>query len=119
MHKSEINQLVGGAEDTTSSSEDDLTDEQIIAKRKAKRDQLPSSMQRSIDRLLKATIEDSKKANEDGGKKGSIIDKDGKIKFDRRLYDLDTYRTILNQVKGYDYRPQKPLGIKVEPKKKN
>ena len=59
-------------------------------------------MQRSIDRLLKATIEDSK--NAESSKEKKIIDKDGKIKFDRRLYDLDTYKTILNQVDEYDYR---------------
>ena len=104
MHKSEINQLNDGAEDTTSSSEDDLTEEEIIAKRRARRNQLPSSIQRSIDRLLKATVEDCKNAKQDENK--SVIDKDGRIKFDRRLYDLETYKTILGQVSGYDYRNQ-------------
>ena len=53
-------------------------------------------MQRSIDRLLKSTLDKSKEAQ--------IINKDGKIKFDRRIYDLDVYKTILLKVKGFDYR---------------
>ena len=53
-------------------------------------------MQRSIDRLLKSTLEDSKNTE--------LIDKSGKIKFDRRIYDLDVYKTILQKIKGYDYR---------------
>ena len=44
-------------------------------------------MQRSIDRLLKSTVADSKDVD--------LIDKSGKIKFDRRIYDLDVYKTIL------------------------
>ena len=37
MHKSELNQLNDGAEETTSSDEDEMTEEEIIARRKAKR----------------------------------------------------------------------------------
>jgi len=46
---------------------------------------MSSSMQRSIDRLLKATYEDG------SPKGGKIIDENGKIKFNRLMYDLDTY----------------------------
>ena len=65
-------------------------------------------MQRSIDRLLRSTLNEQKKLAE-GEKEGKsdFIDKDGKIKFDRRLYDLDVYRTILKKIKGFDYRKLK------------
>jgi hypothetical protein len=61
-------------------------------------------MQRSIDRLLKASYEE--KQNNDG-KRGKIIDENGKIKFDRLIYDLDTYRTIMERIDGFDYRSVK------------
>jgi len=54
-------------------------------------------MQRGIDRLLRSTLDDQKKIA-DGEKEGSFIDKDGKIKFDRRLYDLDVFKTILVKI---------------------
>ena len=50
---------------------------------------MSSSMQRSINRLLKSTLEESKQLGD------GPINKDGKIKFDRRIYDLDVYKTIL------------------------
>ena len=63
-------------------------------------------MQRSIDRLLRSTLDEQKKIVE-GEKQGQFIDKDGRIKFDRRLFDLDVYRTILKKIRGFDYRKLK------------
>lgn len=67
--------------------------------------QVSSSMQRSIDRLLKSTLDDAN--NLADGTKGKVIGKDGKIKFDRQKYDLDTYKTILEKIEGFDYRETK------------
>ena len=52
-------------------------------------------MQRSIDRLLNSTIESK---NEGGDPANRVIDENGKIKFDRRLFDLDTFKAILSKV---------------------
>jgi uncharacterized protein YaaW (UPF0174 family) len=38
----------------------------------------------------------------DGGKPVAI-NKNGKIKFDRRQYDLDCYADIMEHVEGFDY----------------
>ena len=58
-----------------------------------------SSMQRSIDRLVRSTMS---KDGKDPGK--DIIDKDGKIRFDKYQYDCDTYKTIVDAVVGFDWR---------------
>jgi hypothetical protein len=50
-------------------------------------------MQRSIDRLIKATVDLGS-----GEKDGRVIDENGKIKFNRLMYDLDTYLTILSKI---------------------
>ena len=31
-----------------------------------------------------------------------------KHKYDRRIYELDLYKTILTKIRGYDYRFPKP-----------
>lgn len=56
-------------------------------------------MQRSIDRLLKAS--DKKDKNQ------KIIDVDGKIRFNRLQYDLDIYQTILSRISGFDFKKLK------------
>lgn len=84
IDKSQLRQLNLGAELTSSS--DECEDEP--RRRQAK---VSGSMQRSIDRLLRSTLDDQKKVAE----KDKFIDKDGKIKFDRRIFDLDVFRTIL------------------------
>ena len=92
MDKTQLRNLNQGAELTSSSDED-------YGSEKPPSNKVSSSMQRSIDRLLKSTVEDSKNPD--------LIDKTGKIKFDRRIYDLDVYKTILQKIKGYDYRNNK------------
>jgi hypothetical protein len=62
-------------------------------------------MQRSIDRLLKSTEKDEKQKNE-------LLDKDGKVKFDRRKFDQDMYGSILSKITGFDYRKLKVTPIK-------
>ena len=61
---------------------------------------MSGSMQRTIDRLIKSTLEDSKNLN-NSSRGGSIVDSNGRIKFDRRLYDLDLFNSILSKVEGY------------------
>jgi len=80
MDKTQLRSLNQGAELTSSSDED-------YGSEKPPSNKVSSSMQRSIDRLLKSAVEDSKNPD--------LIDKTGKIKFDRRIYDLDVYKTIL------------------------
>jgi len=47
---------------------------------------ISNTLQRSIDRLINASMQEGhKKAN---GEKGEIVDESGKIKFDRRIYDI-------------------------------
>lgn len=98
VDKSQLRMLNMGAEQT-SSSDEDPNEVQV----RNKRSNVSSSMQRGIDRLLRSTLDDQKKIV-DGEKQGSFIDKDGKIKFDRRLYDLDVFKTILVKISGFDYR---------------
>lgn len=64
-------------------------------------------MQRSIDRLLRSTLDEQKKYLDGEGKDKNFIDKDGKIKFDRRLFDIDVFKTILVKFVGFDYRQLK------------
>jgi|TARA_B110000285_G_C14986809_1_gene544264 hypothetical protein len=92
VDKSQLRMLNMGAEQTSSSDED--PNEVQVRK---KRSNVSSSMQRGIDRLLRSTLDDQKKIA-DGEKEGSFIDKNGKIKFDRRLYDLDVFKTILVKI---------------------
>ena len=53
MDKNQLRQLNQGAELTSSSDEDE---NMTAAEIRAKRDKVSSSMQRSIDRLLKSTL---------------------------------------------------------------
>ena len=100
VDKNQLRMLNMGAEQTSSSDCDDCDGQP------RRRNKVSSSMQRGIDRLLRSTLDDKKKAA-DGDSKGSFIDKDGKIKFDRRLYDLDVFKTILVKIVGFDYRKLK------------
>lgn len=59
-------------------------------------------MQRSIDRLVKAS---QKQANSNAPTR--IIDEDGKIRFNRLLFDYDTYQTILSRIIDFDYKKVK------------
>jgi hypothetical protein len=52
--------------------------------------------------LLNSTLEQSR--NLADGDKGNVIDDNGKIKFDRRIYDLDIFKSVLSKVAGFDYR---------------
>jgi len=36
--------------------------------------------------------------------KEGIFDKEGNVRFDRRKYDLETFKAILSKVDGFDYR---------------
>ena len=65
---------------------------------RSSKNNMSSNMQRSIDRLLKAS-----QIGENNGKKTKIIDENGKIKFNRLVYDHDTYSTILSRIVGFDY----------------
>ena len=107
LDKTELNSLNQGAEDTSSSTEEENEDNP------PKMRSISSSMQRSIDRLLKASFEE-KKNNLSDGQRGKIIDENGKIHFDRLIYDLDTYRTIMERLDGFDYR-----SVKVDKKSQN
>ena len=71
-------------------------------------------MQRSIDRLLKSTLDDANNLSD--GTKGKVIGKDGKIKFDRQKYDLDTYKTILEKIEGFDYKSTTPKATAADQK---
>ena len=86
MDKTDLLHLNRGAEMTE--SDDDYGADECRYERR--RDKISSSMQRSIDRLLGCTIDTTGRAKE-GGENESIIDANGKITFDRRLYDFDTY----------------------------
>lgn len=81
LDKHELRVLAAGAEDTSSSEEDeeDYDDQSPEAKQRraerARRRNISSSMQRSVDRLLKNSVEN--------GLHDKVIDSDGKIKFSR------------------------------------
>jgi len=85
MDKTDLLYLNQGAEMTE--SDDDYGADECGHYRS--RDKISGSMQRSIDRLLGCTIDTTGKQKKDGEE--TIIDADGKITFDRRLYDFDTY----------------------------
>ena len=63
-------------------------------------------MQRSIDRLLKSTEKDNEQ------QKKELLDKNGKVKFDRRKFDQDMYGSILSKTTGFDYTKLKVKPIK-------
>ena len=60
-----------------------------------RRRNISPSVQRSIDRLLKNSMED--KENE------RIIDDDGKIKFCRMKFDFELLEGIVENIKGFNF----------------
>jgi hypothetical protein len=95
MDQKDLGLLNHGAEQTdTDDSEDDS---------QSRRSTISGSMQRSIDRLLNSTLEEQNQAE---GGESSVIDANGKIKFDRKMYDLQTFKSILSKVRRFDYRKQ-------------
>ena len=68
---------------------------------------MSSSMERSIDRLLTANqAAQNLKSKTKGEPKEGVFDDEGNVIFDRRRYDLETFRAILSKVDGFDYRDQ-------------
>lgn len=67
-------------------------------------------MERSMKRLLRTTVKDKKKSKsksgKDDGDSSDIVDKDGKIKFDRRQFDLDMYIEILRSLHNIQFKPE-------------
>ena len=61
-------------------------------------------------RLLRASLKErQKKKGKSSGKDDSdddIVDKDGKIAFDRRQFDLDTYIDILHSLHNITLKPE-------------
>jgi len=100
IDKTEIKQLSKGAEDTSSQSEEDDWDDPSFRMRK--KQGLTSSQQRSVKRLLRATLK-NKDAKITKDNTEDIIDSKGRIRFDRRQYDLDVYVDILKSVYGMEY----------------
>ena len=117
IDKKEIRNLSRGAEDTSSDSCCDSDDTQIRRKR---RTGLTTSMERSMRRLLRSTLKEKKKNKKKAseGKTGKtsktakedsdddIVDKDGKIRYDMRQYDLDTYVEILRSLHNIEFKPE-------------
>lgn len=89
-----------GAEITDTEDEDE--DEDVEGKQ-IKKKTMSSSMERSIDRLLEANKSAQNRGGEEAQKAG-IFDDDGNVRFDRRKYDLETFKAILSKVEGFDYR---------------
>lgn len=94
IHRKDIKNLVKGAEDTSSPSEDECFEDY-----KARRTGITTSMERSIKRLLRATVKEKKDDDED------IVDHEGKIMFDRRRFDLDMYLDILRCMHNIEFKP--------------
>lgn len=110
IDKKDIRNLSKGAEDTSSESGCDSDDMQSRRKR---RTGLTTSMERSMKRLLRSTIKDKSKDKSKSGKDGKdddsdddIVDKNGKIKFDRRQFDLDMYIEILRSLHNIQFKPE-------------
>ena len=87
-----------GAEITETEDESDEDGEEGGMKRK-----MSSSMERGIDRLLNANKAAMKQNGNEESKQG-IFDEDGNVRFDRRKFDLETFKAILSKVDGFDYR---------------
>lgn len=63
--------------------------------------------EKNIDNLLRLQLQESKEFDLHG--KHDMDKHDGekvKNKFDRRIYELDTFKSILSKVKGFDFRYQ-------------
>ena len=85
-------------------SEDDYGDHEHDHYETRRRNKISSSMQRSIDRLLGCTVDPSSGKRKSSGEDDAIIDENGKITFDRRLFDFDTYHSIIDKVTSFDYK---------------
>lgn len=85
IHKKEIKNLTKGAEDTSSASECDSDD---MAERRKRRTGMTTSMERNMKRLFRATLKNKPDSSQKSSSKESedddILDKDGRIQFDRR-----------------------------------
>ena len=112
IDKKEIRSLSRGAEDTSSDSccGDESEDTHIRRKR---RTGLTTSMERSMRRLLRSTLKEKNKNKKKNGEGKSskdsdddIVDKDGKIRYDMRQYDLDTYVEILRSLHNIEFKPE-------------
>lgn len=66
-------------------------------------------MERSIKRLLRATVKEKKGSDQDDGE--DIVDNDGKIMFDRRRFDLDMYLDILRCLHNLEFKPEEKKQI--------
>ena len=98
MARDELGKLNMGAEITETEDDSDEDGEETN-----KRKKMSSSMERSIDRLLSAnTAAQRQKGNQES--KEGIFDEDGNVRFDRRKYDLETFKAILSKINGFDYR---------------
>lgn len=108
IDKKDIRTLSKGAEDTSS---DSCCDSEDWQSRRKRRTGLTTSMERSMKRLLKVTLKEKKNSKSKSGKGGDessddIVDKDGKIKFDRRQFDLDLYIEILRSLHNIQFKPE-------------
>ena len=66
---------------------------------------LSSSMERSIKRLLRATVKDKSEKSE-GDSNDDIVDASGKIMFDRRRFDLDMYLDMFRCLNNIEFKPE-------------
>ena len=106
IDKKDIRNLSKGAEDTSSES---CCDSDDMQSRRRRRTGLTTSMERNMKRLLRSTIKDKSKSKNKSGKNDSdddIVDKDGKIRFDRRQFDLDMYIEILRSLHNIQFKPE-------------
>lgn len=67
---------------------------------------MTSSMERGIKRLLRATLKEKSKSTKSGDSDDDIVDKDGRIRFDRRKFDLDMYVDILKRLHNIEFKPE-------------
>ena len=78
-------------------SDDDYGGDHEHQSYESRRSRISSSMQRSVDSLLGRAIDSN--GNGLGTRAGdAVIDENGKITFDRRLFDFDTYRAVIDKV---------------------
>ena len=61
--------------------------------------------EKNIDKLLKLQLFESKVHDEVEKQNMEKVDSEAiKSKYDRRIYELDVYKTVLQKIDGYDYR---------------
>ena len=88
----DLGKLVKGAESTSEQSDEDAVSKQP--------GDVSSSDVRSLARLMRSAV----KTKDGRGEAQVAIDKEGKIRFDRRTYDLDNYSEILEVVDDFDIK---------------